>query len=59
MEEEWFKDTYLNKTIEDINYVNISYEWKKRNMNDDDSSFHHKKEVESFLISWKIKKPIT
>ena len=29
MEEKWFKDTYLNKTIEDINDVNISYECKK------------------------------
>ena len=50
----WFEDTYLNKKIEDINDDNIFDTNKK-----DDSSFHYKKEVESFLIPRKMKNQLT
>ena len=41
----WFKNDYLEKTIEDINEGNICNNNKKRrrNLNDDNLSFHHSK----------------
>ena len=43
LRKKWFKDTYLNKKIEDINDDNLFYTNKKRgkNLKDDDSFFNH------------------